>query len=79
MFEIKARSYIHHTFPLYHLTNEPNKLEGLLRASPAKCNIQHASLLGPFMSYKGNEVLWIRPLEPYLQHFIFFITYKGDH
>jgi hypothetical protein len=30
------------------------RLERLARA-------KHSSLLGPFMSYEGNKVLWIRP------------------
>jgi xanthine/uracil/vitamin C permease (AzgA family) len=30
-------------------------------------------LLGPFMSYEANEVLWIWFLMSYSQHFIFFI------
>jgi hypothetical protein len=37
---------------------------------------KHFSLLGPIMSYEENELLRIRDLESYSQHFIFFITYK---
>jgi hypothetical protein len=35
-----------------------------------------SSLLGPFVSYKENEVLWIQHKQPYSQHFIFYVTYK---
>ncbi len=37
---------------------------------------KHFSLFGPIMSYEENEVLQIRDLESYSQHFIFFVTYK---
>ncbi len=40
------------------------------------CQRQHSSLLGAFVSYKENEVLWIRPLWHYSQHFIFFTAYE---
>jgi len=29
-----------------------------------------SSLVGKFVRYKENEVLWIQPQEPFLQHFI---------
>jgi hypothetical protein len=29
-----------------------------------------------YVSYKGNEVLWIQTLGPYSQHFIVFVTYE---
>jgi hypothetical protein len=35
-----------------------------------------SSLLGPFVSYRENYVLWIQLLGLYLQHFIFFLTYE---
>ncbi len=35
---------------------------------------KHSGLLGPFLSYEENEVLWIRAREPYSQHFILFVT-----
>ena len=35
---------------------------------------KHSSLLGPFLTYEKNEVLWIWPQGPYSQHSIFFIT-----
>ncbi len=38
---------------------------------------KHFSILGLLVSYEENEVLWIRTLELYLQHLIFFITYKA--
>ncbi len=38
--------------------------------------MKHSSLLGQFVSYEENEVLWIRPQGPYSQRFIFFITYE---
>jgi hypothetical protein len=34
------------------------------------------SILGSFISYEENKVLWILPLGPYSQHFVFFKTYK---
>jgi hypothetical protein len=37
---------------------------------------KYSSLLGLFISYKENEVLWIWPLGPYSQHFIFIVTYE---
>ncbi len=42
--------------------------------SPAKD--KHFSLLGPFVSYEENEKLRIRHLDPYSQHYIFFVTYE---
>jgi hypothetical protein len=38
--------------------------------------MEHSSVLGPFISYKENEVLWILPQELYSQLFMFFITYE---
>ncbi len=38
--------------------------------------IKHLIFLGPFISYKENEVLLIRYLQSYSQHFIFFVTYE---
>ncbi len=35
---------------------------------------KHSSLLGPFVSYEENEVLWIRTQRPYFQNFSFFVT-----
>ncbi len=35
-----------------------------------------SSLLGQFVGYKENEVLWILLQGPYSQHFIFFLTDK---
>jgi hypothetical protein len=37
---------------------------------------KHSSLLGPFISYEENEVLWKQAQGLYLQHIIFFMTYK---
>jgi hypothetical protein len=37
---------------------------------------KHTSLLGAFVSYEENEVLWKLPLGQYSQNFIFFLTYK---
>jgi hypothetical protein len=37
---------------------------------------KHFSLVYPFLSYKENEVLWIRDKQPYSQHYIFYFTYK---
>jgi len=31
---------------------------------------KHSNLLGQFLSYEENEVLWIRTLEPLLDHFL---------
>ncbi len=33
-------------------------------------------LIGPFISYKEKEVLWIQPWETDSQQLIFFVTYK---
>ncbi len=33
-------------------------------------NDKHSNLLGQFLSYEENEVLWIRTLEPLLDHFL---------
>jgi hypothetical protein len=38
-------------------------------------NSKHCILLVPFITYEENEVLLIRPLVPYSQQFIFFVTY----
>jgi hypothetical protein len=35
---------------------------------------KHISLLGAFISYEENEVLWKQPMGQYSQHFIFFLT-----
>ncbi len=43
---------------------------------------EHSSLLGPFIGYGENEVLWIRPrfvLNPNLQRFTFFRTKVLKH
>jgi hypothetical protein len=37
---------------------------------------KHSGFLGPFKTCKENEVLWIRPLGLYSQHFTFFVTYE---
>ncbi len=37
---------------------------------------KHSSLLGPFLSYVENEVLWKWLPQPYSQNFIFFVSYK---
>ncbi len=37
---------------------------------------KHSSLLGAFVSYEENEVLWIQAQVPYSQHSIFFIIYE---
>jgi hypothetical protein len=49
-----------------------NRLESL--ASNKHSNL--LGLLGLFLSYDENEVLWIRSLGTYSQHFILFVTYK---
>ncbi len=38
---------------------------------------KHYSLLDLFVSYEETEVLWIWPLGPYSQNFIFFVTYES--
>jgi hypothetical protein len=35
-----------------------------------------SNLLGLFVIYKLNEVLWTQPLGLYKQQFIFFVTYE---
>jgi hypothetical protein len=37
---------------------------------------KHTSLFNPFISYEENKVLWIRPLGPYSQLYIFFVAYE---
>ncbi len=37
---------------------------------------KHASLPAQFVNYKENEVVGKQPQGPYLQHFIFFLTYE---
>jgi hypothetical protein len=37
---------------------------------------KHSSLFDSFVSYKENEVMWMRPQGTYSQHFIFFVTYE---
>ncbi len=39
---------------------------------------KHASLVGPFMSYKDNDVLLKKNYFLYSQHFIFFLNCKRD-
>jgi hypothetical protein len=57
--------------------NQPNKLECYttlgLRGFPFK---KYSSLMGLFLSCEENEVLWIWPQGPYLQHYIYFVAYK---
>ncbi len=36
--------------------------------------VKHSSLLGPFVSYEENEVVWIQLIPS--QHFIFFLNYE---
>ncbi len=36
----------------------------------------HNYLLGPFRNYEEKNVLLIRLLTPFSQHFIFFVTYE---
>ncbi len=40
-------------------------------------NLKHFNLLVQFVSYKENEVLWIRTQGLYSQHTIFFVTYES--
>ncbi len=47
------------TFALL-LTNEPNKLECLSMAPFQSGVVKHSSLLGPFVRYEENGVLWLR-------------------
>ncbi len=37
--------------------------------------VQHSTLMGPFVNYEEKDVLCVYP-GLYLQHFIFFVTYK---
>ncbi len=41
--------------------------------------MEQSNLFGQFVSYKENKVLWIRPLEPYSHHFIFFLNYEWEN
>ncbi len=52
--------------------NGPNKLEFSLHSAGKAC--QYSSLLGPLLSYKENEVLFIWLSGPYSQHFFFFVN-----
>jgi len=38
--------------------------------------MQQLNLLGMFVSYEENEVLWIQSQEPCSTNLIFFITYE---
>ncbi len=49
----------------------------LRQAFSACCNVTF-KLSGSWISYKDYETLWLLTLRSYLQHFIFFITYKRD-
>ncbi len=40
------------------------------------CVMKHSSLSGPFVSYEENDLLWMQPLELFLQDFIFFVAYQ---
>ncbi len=50
---------------------------GFVPGKPFQHNqMWNLSLLGPFICYEDNEVLQIQHKGLYLQHFIFFETYK---
>ncbi len=55
--------------------NKPNKLECYITLGLGLSSDEHSSLLGAFVNYEENEVLWLQPLGPYSQYSIFFMTY----
>ncbi len=74
--EYDSRSHIHKNLFSLSLTIRPSKLECFVLGVPFKLRImKKSSLLGRFVSYKENLVLWIWLQDPYSQHFFFFLTY----
>ncbi len=57
--------------------NGPNKLVFHYARLEMLARDKHSSLLGPFICYQGNEVLWILPQGPNSQHLILFIAYES--
>jgi hypothetical protein len=60
----------------FMLMSGSNKLVRLSLSSLYTAVMKHYSLLVPFISYEEDEVLLIRSLELYSQHFIFFVYYE---
>jgi hypothetical protein len=74
---MQLRARIRKTLFSLQLTNQPNKLERFIKLDQEGLIVTNTlNLLGLFVSYDENEVLWIRSLGFYSQHFIFFITYE---
>ncbi len=44
---------------------EPNKLVCSIPQPESLASDKNSNLLAQFLSYEGNEVFWIRTLEPY--------------
>ncbi len=53
---------IHNTPFSSQLMNRPNKLDCSLKQLERLTNVKRSNLLSQFLSYKENEVLWIRTL-----------------
>ncbi len=58
------------------LMNGPLKLVLPYTSQESLAMEKHSSLLNLFISYEGNEVLWIRIMRLNSHHFILFVTYK---
>jgi hypothetical protein len=50
-------------FIFFVTMSEPNKLECYITLGKTSAKDKHSSLLGPFVSFKENEVLWIQFLD----------------
>jgi hypothetical protein len=56
--------------------NGPNKLMQQKTGLESLASYEYPSLIGPFVTFEENEVLWKWPLLLYSQHFIFSVTYE---
>ncbi len=60
--DIKTWSSSSNTPFSLQLTNQPNKLDHSITQLETLTSDKHSTLLGQFLSYKENEVLWIRTI-----------------
>ncbi len=56
--------------------NQPNKLDCSTTQLEMLTGDEHSNLLGKFLSYEENKVLWIWTLEPALG---LFFAYRGQY
>jgi hypothetical protein len=63
---------------IFYVTYEwPQQARMLDPGKPFQPSVmKHSCILCPFVSSKENEVLGIRSLGSYAEHFIFYVTYK---